>query len=75
MGDRATKLLLLLVFLALVCNAFLMVARPVGAQGQVGRYAIAAYGYYHPGDERGYYGYYRLDTVTGHVQHSQSSEH
>jgi len=68
MRDRTTKVLLLLIFLALVLNAFIMLARPGLADGgQLGRYAIVAYGYYHAGDHEGRNGYYKIDTVTGEV--------
>jgi hypothetical protein len=71
MGDRTTKLLLLLIFLALVFNAFVMLAHPTQAQGgQVGRYAISAWGYggvSAQGNLTGNRGYYRVDTITGDV--------
>jgi len=62
MHDRTTKALLLLIFLALVFNAFVMLVRPsrVAEDGRdCGRYRLYLY-------EEGWY--YRLDTATGTVQ-------
>ena len=67
MRDRTTKVLLFLIFLALVFNAFVTLAQPGRADGgQVGRYAISAWAF--PGkDGAGSAGYYKIDTVTGEV--------
>ena len=49
MHDPATKGLLFLILLALVLSAFMMLVQPSRAgDGEVGRYAIAAYGYSTP---------------------------
>ena len=72
MHDKTTKGLLFLIFLALVLNAFVLLVRPSrAADGQVGRYAVSAYGFraYGPnGDSMGDTGYYRVDTATGEVK-------
>lgn len=74
MRDRTTKVLLFLVFLALVLNAFVMLARPSRADLQIGQWQISAWAY--PGkDGGGSHGFYKINTATGEVSTRAGAYH